>query len=162
MKSVLRASLAMLATLAGAAQAQHGHGAPSAAPPPPARIDITADARLLEGLARHDVALQVHGTALRCSGVDLVDVLRREGAMPDGPLRGVHLARRVEAAARDGYRVAFSLGELDPTLGHRRVYVVDRCNGAALDERDGPLRLAVPQDERPARSARQLQSLTVL
>ena len=67
----------------------------------------------------------------------------------------------MEAGARDGYRVVFSLGELDPATGGRRVFVVDRCDGKPLDADVGPLRLLVPEDARPARWVRQLQSITV-
>ena len=65
----------------------------------------------------------------------------------------------VVAEARDGYRVAFTLGELDPLLGKARVVLADRCNGTMLDESDGPFRLAVEGDERGARSVRQVTSL---
>lgn len=63
--------------------------------------------------------------------------------------------------ARDGDRVVFSLAELDATLGHRAVLLVDRCDNTALSVEDGPLRLIVPQDSRPARWIRQVQTLTV-
>jgi len=65
----------------------------------------------------------------------------------------------VVAEARDGYRVAFTLGELDPLLGKAQVVLADRCNGAMLPEADGPFRLAVAGDTRGARSVRQVVSL---
>ncbi|MNW13631.1 hypothetical protein D3C71_2116330 [compost metagenome] len=65
-------------------------------------------------------------------------------------------------SARDGYRVAFSLGELDPTLGNRTVVLTDRCNGAALDADDGPWRLVAPGESRPARWIRQVESIRVI
>ena len=76
-------------------------------------------------------------------------------------MRGAQLARIVEVAGRDGYRVVFSLGELDPGIGGRRVLVVDRCNGTPLDDSLGPLRLLVPDDLRPTRWLHQLQAITV-
>ena len=49
--------------------------------------------------------------------------------MPVDPLRGgAQLGRRVEVVARDGYRVTFSLGELDPSLGNTQVFLVDQCD----------------------------------
>lgn len=159
----LTAMLTLAMSCEAMAAAEHAHAAHgSEVPLPAARVDVAVAPALLAGLPRHDVSLQVHGTSLQCSGVALVDALRRAGAMPAEPLRGAHLTRRVEAQARDGYRVTFSLGELDPTLGNRSVFIADRCNGQPLNDHDGPLRLVVPQDERPARSLRQLQSLTVL
>lgn len=122
---------------------------------------IPLDATTLSALPRETVQADSHGHALACEGVALVALLRHAGAMPETELRGTQLARVVEAAARDGYRVAFSLGELDPATGGRRVFVVDRCDGKPLDADVGPLRLLVPDDLRPARSVRQLRSITI-
>ncbi|GAA5004526.1 molybdopterin-binding protein [Pseudoluteimonas lycopersici] len=124
-------------------------------------VSIPLDAATLAALPRETVDADSHGHALACEGVPLVALLRKSGAMPDGELRGVQLARFVEADARDGYRVVFSLGELDPATGARRVFVVDRCDGKPLGDDVGPLRLLVPDDGRPARWLRQLESITV-
>lgn len=160
-RSRVSATIALCLWLSAVTAAAQSHPAHAPSTPPPGRIELPWDAGLLHGLPRHDVAMDVHGQALRCSGVDLVDVLRHAGAMPAEPLRGAHLARRVEVRARDGYTVVFSLGELDPTLGRQRVYVADQCNGTPLDAHDGPARLVIPGDARPARSARQIQTLIV-
>jgi len=152
-------ALCLAAPALSAGAQSHGTHAPSA--PPPDRIEVPWSADLLRDLPRHDVSMDVHGTPLACSGVDLVDLLRRAGAMPAEPLRGAHLARHVQVRARDGYTVVFSLGELDPTLGKQRVYVTDRCDGKPLPADAAPARLLVPGDSRPARSARQLQTLII-
>jgi len=39
--------------------------------------------------------------------------------------------------------------------------VADRCNGQPLDAREGPARLLVPGDSRPARSARQIKTFVI-
>lgn len=135
------------------------HAANSDAIPNPASIPL--DAATLSALPRETVHADSHGHALACEGVPLVALLRHAGAMPETELRGAQLARIVEVGARDGYRVVFSLGELDPATGGRRVFVVDRCDDKALDAETGPLRLIVPDDARPARWVRQLQSITV-
>ena len=122
---------------------------------------VPLDAATLAALPREAVNANAHGKSYACEGVSLVALLRHAGAMPDGELRGAQLARIVRAEARDGYRVAFSLGELDPATGARRVFVVDRCDGKPLDAETGPLRLIVPDDARPARWMRQLQSISV-
>ena len=135
------------------------HAADAGAIPNP--VSIPLDAATLSALPRETVHADSHGHALTCEGVALVALLRRAGAMPEGELRGAQLARVVRADARDGYRVVFSLGELDPATGGRRVFVVDRCDGKPLGDDVGPLRLLVPGDARPARWVRQLQSITV-
>ena len=94
--------------------------------------------------------------------VALAALLRASGAIPEGALRSAQLSRYVLVDARDGYRVLFSLAELDPGTGRRGAWLVDRCNGAALDDKDGPLRLLVPGAKRAARSVRQLQSIDVI
>jgi len=126
-----------------------------------AQFVVGLDAEARAGLARKTVDAKVHDAAVHCEGVALVDLLRKQGAMPDKPLHGTDLARVVIVEGSDGYRAAFSLGELDPTLGGRKVYLVDRCNDAALDANDGPLRLLVPDDSRAARGVRQVESLYV-
>lgn len=123
---------------------------------------VPLDAATLAGLPHEAVSASAHGKALQCEGVPLIALLRKTGAMPAEPLRGAQLARIVRVTARDGYRAAFALAELDPTLGNARVFVVDACDGKPLDDHDGPLRLLVPDDARPARGVRQLQSIHVV
>ena len=123
---------------------------------------IAFDAAARDGVPRETVEATVHGKALHCSGVPLLGLLRKSGAMPEKPLHGEALTRIVRVSARDGYRAVFSLAELDPTLGDARVFVVDACNGQPLDDDDGPLRLLVPGEARSARGVRQLQSIDVV
>ncbi len=122
---------------------------------------IALDVATLSSLPREQASGTSHGKTLSCEGVSLLALLRASGAMPEDPLRGKDLARTVQVQARDGYRAVFSLAELDPTLGARKVLVVDRCDGKLLDDETGPLRLMVPEDSRPARWVRQLQAITV-
>lgn len=154
-------AVAMLAAVPALAQHTHAPAAPT--PAPPASIDIALDAGAREGITRSRVTASAHGQALDCNGVALIDVLRKAGAMPADPLRGgAQLGRRVEVVARDGYRVTFSLGELDPSLGNTQVFLVDQCDGKPLAADSGPLRLIVPEDSRPARGIRQIERITVL
>ena len=77
-------------------------------------------------------------------------------------LRGKQLALYVRASAADGYRAVFALAELDPGFRTDVPIVSARCDGHALDANDGPLRIVVPGDLRPARWVRQLTALDVL
>ena len=77
-------------------------------------------------------------------------------------MRGTAMATYVQADAADGYRVIFSLAELDTDFQDSDVIVADTMNGAPLDEKTGPFRLVAPHDKRPARWVRMLQSLTVV
>lgn len=125
---------------------------------PGAATEIPLD---LAGLPRQPALLVAHGTTLACDGVRLADLLARAGVPAGEALRGPALARVVIATGKDGYRVVFSLAELDAKLGNRPVFVADRCAGAPLAAGDGPLRLVVPGEARAARSVRQLATLRV-
>ena len=126
---------------------------------PVAAADIPLD---LGGLPRLPAMLVAHGKTLACEGVRINDLLARAGVPAGEALRGPALATVVIATGKDGYRVVFSLAELDAKLGNHGVYVVDRCAGQPLAADEGPLRLVVPGEARAARSVRQLTGLRVV
>jgi len=128
---------------------------------PCAATELALDPTLIATLPKVKAGGSVHGHAIECEGVSLAAFLQASGAMPGEPLRGAHLSRVVEVGARDGYRVAFALAELDASLGNRTVVLADRCNGAPLSAEDGPWRLVVPGESRPARWIRQVESIRV-
>ena len=76
-------------------------------------------------------------------------------------LRGKDLARTIVVSSADSYRVVFSLAELDPTRGNRQIYLVNQENGKPLADKDGPWRLVIPADKRPARWIRQVSSIAI-
>jgi hypothetical protein len=123
---------------------------------------LPLDDSSLSRLPAATATLTVHGKTSQCEGVWLADLAAAAGLPAGDALRGAALATAIVAEAADGYRVAFTLGELDPKLGNRRVLVARRCDGAPLAREDGPLRLVVPDERRAARSARQLQRLRVI
>ncbi len=103
------------------------------------------------------------GTEDTYEGVLLSDLLKQAGVPSGKDLRGAALATYVVAEASDGYRVIFSIGEVDPDVHDSEILVADSINGAvAMGANLGPLRLVVPHDKRPARWVRMLQSLTVV
>lgn len=125
-------------------------------------LAVPIDAATLAGSPREAVIATAHGQTLHCEGVSLASLLRVANALPAEPLRGGQLANYVLVTARDGYRSVYSLAELEPTLGNRKVLLVDRCDGQPLGDDDGPLRLIAPEESRPARWVRQVQSITVV
>lgn len=94
-------------------------------------------------------------------GVPLADLLKRAGVPQGSDLRGAALATYIVAEAGDGYRVAFSLGELDSSIVDSQIIVADRLDGAPMSGELGPLRLVVPGDKRPARWVRMLRDIRV-
>jgi DMSO/TMAO reductase YedYZ molybdopterin-dependent catalytic subunit len=95
-------------------------------------------------------------------GVALSELLKQAG-VPQGPkLKGAAMATYVIAEAADGYRVIYSLAELDSDFQDSGVIVADRMDGKPLDDQAGPFRLVAPHDKRPARWIRMLQSIKVV
>lgn len=155
---------ACIAPVAAQTHAAHDPELRASQPEPPpiaSPVAVPLDAQARAGLPRHAVQDTAHGRTLQCEGVALADLLRAADAMPD-EVRGPHLARYVLVTARDGYRAVFSLAELDPSLGNHAVVLADRCDGEALGDEVGPLRLVAPAESRPARWVRQVESIAVV
>ena len=86
----------------------------------------------------------------------------RVGAPTGKALGGKALANAVRTTSTDGYQVIFGLGEIDPATWANRIIVADRADGAPLSASDGPFRIVVEGDLRPARSARMLTTIEVI
>jgi DMSO/TMAO reductase YedYZ molybdopterin-dependent catalytic subunit len=130
--------------------------------PNPQRIDATA----LQKLPR----VEIHtndprdaGKEMVYAGTPLVEVLKAGGLLRDTGEAGIRetVKMTVFIEATDGYRVAFSLAELDPELTDRIVLLADARDGQTLSSREGPLRIIVPKEKRPTRWVRQVKSVTV-
>jgi DMSO/TMAO reductase YedYZ molybdopterin-dependent catalytic subunit len=95
-------------------------------------------------------------------GVLLEDLLRKAGVPQGENLRGPSMATYVLAEASDGYRVVFSLAELDSGIIESDVIVADTMDSAPLRDKQGPFRLVAPHEKRPSRWVRMLKSITVV
>jgi hypothetical protein len=125
----------------------------------PATIKLDAQSRA--ELPRATASLTAHGKTHSCEGVWLADLAAANGLPAGADINGDALSILIRAEAADGYRVLFTLAEIDRKLGNRAVLVADRCDGKPLAAEDGPLRLVVPGEARAARSVRQLQALRI-
>ena len=94
-------------------------------------------------------------------GVRVSDLLAKAGVALGEKLRGRGLATYVVAKASDGYTVVYSIAELDPAMTDNQVIVADTMNGKPLEPKEGPLKIVVPADKRPARWIRMLTTLRV-
>lgn len=117
------------------------------------RIVASAD---LARLTRHDTTVSAHEVSGRYSGIALTDLLALVNAPLADSLRGRALSTYVLVEASDGYRVLFSLAELDARFTDRVALLADRKDGQPLPPAEGPYRLIVPGETRPARWARQV------
>ena len=95
-------------------------------------------------------------------GVSLAALLKQAGVPQGSQIRGAVLATYLVAEGADGYRVIFSIAEVDSDFQDSGIIVADTMNGAPLADKSGPLKLVVPHDKRPARSVRMLQSIKVV
>lgn len=141
----------------------------SAAPPPDAprsQSDSSSPARALQvgpdttsGLPRQSLSLTAHGATHVYEGPTLASVLEKLDAPLGQRLRGEALKTFVVVTAADGYVVVFSLAEIDPAMSPTAVILADEADGAPLSAEEGPLRLVVEGDARPARSVRQVTAI---
>jgi len=93
------------------------------------------------------------------SGVRLADLLTKVGAPLGHDLHGEALANYVVAIGSDGYKTVLALGEVDPSFHPGEVIVADAIGNERLDAHNGPLKLVVSEDKRPARWVRNLTTI---
>jgi hypothetical protein len=111
---------------------------------------------------RHSAVLNDHGKQISYEGVLLRDVLTMRGVDFSKGVRGNQLSSYVVAIASDGYQAVYALAELDPSIVDSDVVVADKREGQPLAANEGPLRIVVPRDKRPARSVRLLREIDVV
>jgi hypothetical protein len=122
---------------------------------------VTLTAADLDAMPQANATLSHDGHSFTLSGARLDAVLAKVAAPLGKGLHGPALADVILAKASDGYRVALSLGDVDPGVRSEPVILADREDGKPLGK-DGPFRLAVGGDLRPARSARNVIEIDVL
>ncbi len=101
------------------------------------------------------------GGAQRYEGVRLSDLLSKAGVPLGDKLRGKGLATYVTARASDGYVVVYSLAELDPAMNDNQIILADSMNDKVLEPKQGPFKVVVPSDKRPARWIKMVIALEV-
>lgn len=115
----------------------------------------------LAHLTRREQTVSAHNVDGRYSGVLLSDVLALVNAPHPDSLRGPALATYVTIEASDGYRVVFSLAELSSEFNEHTVLLADRKDDQPLAASDGPYRIIVAGEKRPARWIRQVTRISV-
>lgn len=113
----------------------------------------------LAAMPHATVNADFHGEKQVFEGVELTTLLARVGAPTGQAMRGKELDNIVVVTSRDGYRVVLALAETDATVRSNRIILADKADGAAIPAADGPFRLVVEGDLKPARSARMVSSI---
>jgi hypothetical protein len=122
----------------------------------------TVTAAELKALPRVSAHVVQHDQPHDFEGVSLGAVLAKVGVDVGKPLGGRDLAAAIRVTAADGYQVVLALSEIDPATRRAPVILADREAGAPLKPEQGPWRLVVGDDIRPARSARQITKIEVV
>jgi hypothetical protein len=116
----------------------------------------------VEALLHVKVTTSVSGSPATFEGVLLRAVLEKAGVEFGETLKGKRLASCLLVEAADGYRVVFALPELDPAFTDKRVLLAFLKDGKALDDKEGPYRIVVPDEKRMARWVRQVTTLKIV
>lgn len=116
----------------------------------------------LVNMPRTKLTVQRDGRGVTYEGVLLAELLKLAGATLGKELRGDAIATYVVASATDGYRVLFSIAEIDPEFSGSENIVADRMNGNPFLADQGPIRIFVPKDVPGARSIRMLERIEVV
>ena len=116
----------------------------------------------LAKLSQVKATVRSHNVEGVYEGPLLRDVLASLGAPAGEALRGPTLRLVVAIDAADGYRAVFSLPELDHGFRDRQIILAIRRNNQPLESTDGPYRIVVPDEARPARWVRQVTGIKVI
>ncbi|OCX53570.1 molybdopterin-binding protein [Mucilaginibacter sp. PPCGB 2223] len=92
------------------------------------------------------------------SGVILADILQKAGVI----MNRESLTKYLLVNASDGYEIIFALAELDKSFTDRAIILADTVDGKPLPQGDGPFRIIVQDEKKPARCIKQVTSLKVL
>lgn len=124
---------------------------------------VTVTAADLKAMPRHAVSVTNSHTKAqeKYEGVLLSDLLAKVGAPFGEKLHGPLMLNYVKVGASDNYHALLALAEVDPNTRANEIILADTMNGAALDAKQGPFKLIVPDDKRPARSVRMVTTISL-
>jgi DMSO/TMAO reductase YedYZ molybdopterin-dependent catalytic subunit len=102
------------------------------------------------------------GNSHTYKGVVLSEILQKAGVSSGKDLRGKNLTKYVLISAIDGYQVVFALAELDKDFTDRTIILADMIDGKLLTTTEGPFRIIVQDEKKPARCIRQVTGIQIL
>jgi hypothetical protein len=149
-------ALAALAFVGSPAMAQ----APAAPPAPTETVTVHGPAAAavvgateLQGLRRDSVSVG-WGGGHTYAGAALGELLAKAGAPPEAALRGAALAQVVVVKGADGFIGVLALAETSMSFKSQPVILADQEDGKPLNAEEGPYRLVIGGELKPARSVR--------
>lgn len=96
----------------------------------------------------------------RC--VPLIALIQASKPRISAKIKNHQLAFAIIVHAADGYTAVFSMGELLPSIGKREVWIALDKKGAPLSDKEGPVQLIVPEDNKPSRWVHAIATITIL
>jgi len=96
------------------------------------------------------------------TGVVLAELLQKAGATMGNDLKGENLTKFISVEASDNYQVVFALAELDKTFTDRTIILASMMDGKPLPAGDGPFRIIVQDEKKPARCIKQVTVIKVM
>ncbi len=123
---------------------------------------LTVDAAYLQKFTQTTVVRKDRdGKDHTYSGVILSEILKNAGVTLGPELKGENLTKYLLVEASDGYQVIFALAELDKSFTDRTIILADKVDGAPLAPADGPYRIIVQDEKKPARCIKQVTAMQV-
>ena len=113
----------------------------------------------LSKMPRATATLTEKDAKVTYEGVPLIELLKKAGVPFGKQLRGKNLDSYVVAKAHDGYKVVFTLPELDPDFANESIVLADKKDGSPIASPQGPLRIVCSGDKVGARSERMVESI---
>jgi hypothetical protein len=101
------------------------------------------------------------GAEVKYEGVCLWDIVQK-AQIVDAKAHKKLVNTCVIVKAIDGYQAVYSLAEIAPTMTERKVFLADRCDGKALAEGQGPLKVIAADEKMRARWVRQVTALEMV
>src|ERR1700761_1264429 len=95
------------------------------------------------------------------TGVIVAELLQKAGATMGKDLKGENLTKFISVEASDGYQVVFALAELDKEFTDRTIILATMMDGKPLAAGDGPFRIIVQDEKKPARCIKQVTAIKV-
>jgi hypothetical protein len=95
------------------------------------------------------------------SGVILSVILQKARVTLGKELSRDNLTKYVEVTASDGYQVVFALAEFDKDFTDRLIILADKVDGKPLLSADGPFRVIVQDEKKPARCIKQVTGIKI-
>ena len=117
---------------------------------PQGRVETLSPADLR---AMHQASITVpYGDKATFSGAVIGDIVAEVGAPSDVRLHGPPVNQIVIVTGQDGFTTVLSLAETEKSFRTEPIILADQENGKPLDAKQGPYRLVIGGELKPARS----------